>query len=100
MDCTCTKYRYPHLKVTNEKGSVCVLVRSSTGELMDTAAIRRENERRKTLRYRMGALARRLYTRLTARLETLRSAGQAPTPPPPGGYPLQAGRSLKFRKRT
>ena len=71
-DCTCTKYRHPHLKVTNEKGSVCVLVRSSTGELMDTAAIRRENERRKTLSYCIGARVRRLYTRLTARLETLR----------------------------
>ena len=72
MDCTCPTYRRPHLKVTNEKGSACVLVHSSTGELMDTAAIRRESERRKTVRYRMGALARRMYTRLTARLETLR----------------------------
>ena len=71
-DCTCTKYRHPHLKVTNDKGSVCVLVRSSTGELMDTAAIRRENERRKTLRYRITARVRRMYTRLTARLETMR----------------------------
>ena len=75
-DCTCTKYRHPHLKVTNDKGSVCVLVRSSTGELMDTAAIRRENERRKTVRYRVAARVRRLYTRLAAdlseRLEALR----------------------------
>ena len=75
-DCTCPTYRRPHLKVTHEKGSVCVLVRSSTGELMDTAAIRRENERRKTLRYRMGARVRRLYTRLAAdlseRLDALR----------------------------
>ena len=49
MDCTCPTYRRPHLKVTNDKGSACVLVHSSTGELMDTAAIRRESERRKTV---------------------------------------------------
>lgn len=72
MDCTCPTYRRPHLKVTHEKGSACVLVRSSTGELMDTAAIRREQARRKTVRYRVAARVRRLYTRLTARLETLR----------------------------
>ena len=76
MDCTCPTYRRPHLKVTNDKGSVCVLVRSSTGELMDAAAIRRENERRKTVRYRVAARVRRLYTRLAAdlseRLEALR----------------------------
>ena len=82
MDCTCTKYRHPHLKVTNEKGSVCVLVRSSTGELMDAAAIRRENERRKTVRYRMGALARRLYTRLTHE-----KMNPQPPPSPEGKQP-------------
>ena len=76
MDCTCPTYRRPHLKVTNEKGSACVLVHSSTGELMDTAAIRRESERRKTVRYRVAARVRRLYTRLAGdlseRLEALR----------------------------
>jgi len=76
MDCTCPTYRRPHLKVTNEKGSACVLVTSSKGELMDTAAIRREQERRKTVRYRVAARVRRLYTRLAAdlseRLEALR----------------------------
>ena len=43
---------------------------------MDTAAIRREQERRKTVRYRVAARVRRLYTRLAAdlseRLEALR----------------------------
>ena len=76
MDCTCPTYRRPHLKVTNEKGSACVLVTSSKGELMDTAAIRREQERRKTVRYRVAARVHRLYTRLAAdlseRLEALR----------------------------
>ena len=76
MDCTCPTYRRPHLKVTNEKGSACVLVTSSKGELMDTAAIRREQERRKTVRSRVAARVRRLYTRLAAdlseRLEALR----------------------------
>ena len=76
MDCTCPTYRRPHLKVTNDKGSACVLVRSSTGELMDTAAIRREQARRKTVRYRVAACVRRLYTRLAAdlseRLDALR----------------------------
>ena len=75
-DCSCTTYRRPHLKVTHEKGSGCVLVTSSKGELMDTAAIRREQERRKTVRYRVAARVRRLYTRLAAdlseRLDALR----------------------------
>lgn len=75
-DCTCPTYRRPHLKVTHEKGSGCVFVRSSTGELMDTAAIGRESERRKTVRYRVAARVRRLYTRLAAdlseRLDALR----------------------------
>ena len=76
MDCTCPTYRRPHLKVTYEKGSGCLFVQSSTGELMDTAAIRRAQARRKTVRYRVAACVRRLYTRLAAdlseRLEALR----------------------------
>lgn len=95
MGCTCTKYRHPHLKVTNEKGSVCVLVRSSTGELMDTAAIRRENERRKTVRYRMGALATPPVhpPHRPPRNHAIGGTGTHPAPawrvPPPGGAQLE-----------
>ncbi|WP_314076282.1 hypothetical protein [Rothia mucilaginosa] len=75
-DCTCPTYRRPHLKVTHEKGSGCLFVQSSTGEPMDTAAIRRAQARRKTVRYRVAARVRRMYTRLAAdlseRLEALR----------------------------